>query len=495
MALMQLAAAPFLAALPLVVVLAAMIFLGLRAALAGAIGLALAFALLPLGFDLSAGGTLPLALATTGPLAEAVSAAAVILWIILPALALYELQSRAGALDRMRAALAALTPKRSLQVLLIAWFFGLFMEGAAGFGTPVALAAPLLVGLGLPPVRAVAVALLGHAPGVSFGAIGTPVFAQIDATGQTPATLALATAALHAPLMPVVVFAVLRLAKGARLDRSEVAWGLFAAVCFAVPSLALAFLSGPELATLGGALVGGGVFAMLLRQRRKVPLGAPGLLRDLTPYLLIVLLVLATRLIAPLQSLLSGVQLTWEMPGGFRGGFQPLYHPGTLLALGVMASVVMTGRAGLVAPSVLAAFRRLAPVAVALVIMLALARVMVHAGMIGTLAEAASGAGRYWPLLAPMIGVLGTFVTGSATASNILFTSFQAQTAAGLGLPFAPMAAAQGLGAAIGNAVAPHNIIAGAATVGLSGREGPVMRLTVTPVLAYALGAGIILLL
>jgi lactate permease len=301
MALMQLAAAPFLAALPLVVVLAAMIFLGLRAALAGAIGLALAFALLPLGFDLSAGGTLPLALATTGPLAEAVSAAAVILWIILPALALYELQSRAGALDRMRAALAALTPKRSLQVLLIAWFFGLFMEGAAGFGTPVALAAPLLVGLGLPPVRAVAVALLGHAPGVSFGAIGTPVFAQIDATGQTPATLALATAALHAPLMPVVVFAVLRLAKGARLDRSEVAWGLFAAVCFAVPSLALAFLSGPELATLGGALVGGGVFAMLLRQRRKVPLGAPGLLRDLTPYLLIVLLVLATRLIAPLQ--------------------------------------------------------------------------------------------------------------------------------------------------------------------------------------------------
>lgn len=492
---MQVAAAPLLAALPLVAVVAAMVVFGLRAALAGAIGLVLAFALLPLGFDLSAGGTLPKALAVAGPLAEAVSSAAVILWIILPALTLYELQSRAGALERMRTALTALTPERSLQVVLIAWFFGLFMEGAAGFGTPVALAAPLLVGLGLPPVRAVAVALLGHAPGVSFGAIGTPVFAQIDATGQTPAALAMATAALHAPLLPVVVLAVLRLAKGARLDRSEVAWGLVAAVCFGVPSVALAFLSGPELATLGGALIGGGVFAILLRRRWQAPLGAPGLLRDLAPYLLIVLLVLATRLIAPLQSVLIDVQLTWEMPGGFRANFQPLYHPGTLLALGVAAGAVLTGRAGLVAPAILAALRRLAPVAVALVIMLALARVMVHAGMIGTLAEAASGAGRYWPLLAPLIGVLGTFVTGSATASNILFTPFQSQTATALALPSAPMAAAQGLGAAIGNAVAPHNIIAGTATVGLSGREGQVMRLTALPVLAYALGAGAILLL
>jgi lactate permease len=489
------AVAPLLAAAPLVAVVTAMVLLGLPAALAGTIGLALAFGLLPLGFDLSAGGTLPVGLAVGGPLVEAVSAAAVILWIILPALTLYELQSRAGALERIRAALAALTPNRSLQVLLIAWFFGLFLEGAAGFGTPVALAAPLLVGLGLPPVRAVAVALLGHAPGVSFGAIGTPVFAQLDATGLTPGTLALATAALHAPLLPVVVLVVLRLAKGASLDRNEVAWGLVAAICFALPFLALAMLAGPELATLGGALIGGGAFALLLRRQGQAPFTAPGLLRDLAPYLLIVLLVLATRLIGPLHSLLIGVQLAWEMPGGFRGGLQPLYHPGTLLAIGVVAGAAMTGRAGLLVPAVLAALRRLAPVAVALAVMLSLARVMVHAGMIDALAEAATGAGRYWPLLAPLIGVLGTFVTGSATASNILFTPFQAQTATALALPAAQMAAAQGLGAAIGNAVAPHNIIAGAATVGLSGREGPVMRLTAIPVLAYALGAGAILLL
>lgn len=481
-----------LAAVPLVAVVIAMAA-GLRAAVAGALGLGLALALLPLGFDLTAGGVLPPALAIGGPLAEALSSAAVILWIILPALVIYELQDRAGALYRIRDALAALTPDRSLQVMLIAWFFGLFMEGAAGFGASVALAAPLLVGLGLPPVRAVAVALLGHAPGVSFGAIGTPVLVQVEATGLPPVAIATATAALHAPLLAGFALVVMRLSTGARLSRAQVLWSLAAAACFALPTLAFAALAGPELATLGGALIGGSVFAVLLRRRGGASLAVPGLLRDLAPYLIIVALVLATRLIDPLQAALTDLSLSWELHGGFRGGFLPLYHAGTLLMLGVVAGALVTGRAALIVPAFVAAMRRLWPVALALVVMLALARVMVHAGMIGALADAATGAGHFWPLFAPLIGVLGSFVTGSATASNILFTPLQAETAAALGLAPVAMAAAQGLGAAIGNAVAPHNIIAGAATVGLTGREGLVLRLTALPVVGYALGAGLIL--
>jgi len=117
---------------------------------------------------------------------------------------------------------------------------------------------------------------------------------------------------------------------------------------------------------------------------------------------------------------------------------------------------------------------------------------MVHGGLIAQLAGAASQAGALWPLLSPFIGVLGTFVSGSATASNILFTDFQAATARALDLPVALMAAAQGVGAAIGNASAPHNIIAGAATVGLSGRDGEVLARTLIPVLTYTTCAGII---
>ena len=157
-----------IAATPLAVVLLAMGALHHPAAIAGTAGLVVALLLGVTIWEPAAGSpdTLRLSL---GAAAEALHATAAILWIILPALSLYEYQRRTGAIDRIRAALTALTDDRRLQVILIAWFFGLFMEGAAGFGTPVALCAPLLVGLGYTPVRAVALALLGHGAGVSFG--------------------------------------------------------------------------------------------------------------------------------------------------------------------------------------------------------------------------------------------------------------------------------------------------------------------------------------
>jgi lactate permease len=130
-------------------------------------------------------------------------------------------------------------------------------------------------------------------------------------------------------------------------------------------------------------------------------------------------------------------------------------------------------------------------VVLALLGMLALARLMVHAGMVDALAMlVAEAAGPSWPVFAPMIGVLGTFVTGSATASNILFTDFQAETAGILGLPVLIMVAAQCFGAAIGNMVCPHNVIAGAATVGLEGKEGDVLRRTTLVGVVYGLAGG-----
>lgn len=137
------------------------------------------------------------------------------------------------------------------------------------------------------------------------------------------------------------------------------------------------------------------------------------------------------------------------------------------------------------------ALRRLMSVVLALLVMLALARLMVHAGMVDALAMlVAEAAGPSWPVFAPMIGVLGTFVTGSATASNILFTDFQAETADILGLPVLMMVAAQCFGAAIGNMVCPHNVIAGAATVGLEGKEGDVLRRTTLVGIIYGVAGG-----
>jgi lactate permease len=289
---------------------------------------------------------------------------------------------------------------------------------------------------------------------------------------------------------------MLRLAGEGPLSRADLANAAVAALAFFLPSVALAALAGPEVPSLGGALAGALLFVLYLRRRGEGRAPAPrGLLPDLAPYLVILGLVLATRLMGPLGAALRAPALDWALAGGFTGRFEPLYHPGTLLFLGLGLGALITGRASALGPSLAAALRRLLPVALALGVMLALSRVMVHSGMIAALAEAAAQTGPAWPLLAPAVGVLGTFITGSATASNILFTDFQLSAARALDLPAAEMTAAQGVGSAVGNILAPHNIIAGSATVGLVGREGDILRRTAAPCLAYVLAAGALTLL
>jgi lactate permease len=478
---------------------------GLRwaAAPAGLAGLLLALPVALLAFGWrgpeiagQAAGILP---GLSGVAAEAGFTALTILWIVLPALWLHELQLGTGATETLRRALARLSDDPRLVALLVAWFFALFSEGAAGFGTPVALAAPILVGLGFDPARAVALALVGHAVGVSFGALGTPLVPQIAAGGFDPPTLAGATAVLHMALGWTMALAVHRIA-GA--GQAGAGWALLAAGCFLLPYAAIAALVGPELPTLAGALLGAAACVVVLRGAHGTR-GAGGpsggaLLRAALPYLLLLTLVLATRLLAPLQDALAGFALRWTLlDGAFSGSVQPLHHPGTLLLVALLVGALIR-RDGVrpAGAAVLRALARLPAVLLALVAMLALARLMVHAGMIEALASGAAAlVGGAWPLLAPAAGAVGTFVTGSATASNILLTDLQLATAAALGLPALWMAAAQGFGAAVGNIVCPHNIVAGGATVGLAGREGEVMRRTLPACALYAALGGVLVFL
>ncbi len=496
---MSIAAAAGLAAAPIAAILGLMLALGWSAARAGLVGLALAGALAvpAFGFGAAAPG---LAASALGVAAEGGFVAATILWILWPALALHEHQQRSGAIDELRAGLGRLSGQRPLQALLVGWFVALFFEGAAGFGTPVALAAPLLVGLGLPPLQAVVLALLGHAVGVSFGALGTPVLAQAGLTGIDPLAIAWRTAALHAALGALMmVFFVRTLATAGAAPGFW--WAAAAAAGFLLPCLMLAATLGPELATLGAALLGAALFAATLARRRGAE-AAPvadgaGPWRALAPYAALVVLVLATRALPALTDALAAIELRWQLPGGFEGRVQPLRHPGTLLLLALLIGARVQGvplRA--LGPAFAASARRLLPVTVALLAMLALSRLMLHAGMIGALERAAvQGLGGTWPLVAPAVGALGSFVTGSATASNVLFTTLQAQTAQALGIAPVVMVAAQGFGAAIGNIVCPHNVVAGAATVGLAGREGEVLRRTAGPCALYLLAGGVLVAL
>jgi len=489
-----------LAAAPIGLVLLAMTVWRWGAASAGLLGLAATLVIAVAGFGLGTRvhGSLGPVTATAGAFLEAMFTAAGILWIIFPALCIYELQVRSGAFETLKRGLSGVGENPRIVTLLVAWFFALFLEGVAGFGTPVALAAPILVGLGFTPVRAVTLALIGHAAGVSFGAVGTPVLPQMAATGLSGLELAQSAGLLHAGLGTILVAFLVWLAGDAPPQPREWIYGTLAALFFFVPFLALAWFVGPELPTIGGAILGGTAFALVIRGRMPASADAKGpsgwaMLHAALPYLTVVVLVLATRLMPPLREALQMVSWDWTVLEIFAGRIEPLYHPGTLLLLSFVFSGFMQGRSTInIARAATCAARRLAPIVIALLAMLALSRLMVHASMIQSLAEAAAAIGPAWPFFAPFIGVLGTFVTGSATSSNILFSGFQEATATSLALPVATLQGAQNFGAAVGNMVCPHNIIAGGATVGLSGREGEILRTIAIACLTYTAAGGLL---
>ena len=499
------------ASAPILVVLVLMVWRRWPASKAGIVGasLALVIAIVAFGFARVTPAEATTVGAFVGTFGEALFTSATILWIVLPALAIHHLQLATGSTDRLRIALERLAGDPRLLALLIGWFFALFVEGAAGFGASVALAAPFLVGIGYRPLDAVVVAMLGHAIGVSFGAVGTPIVPQAAATGLTGLEIAGATAGLHLVVGWTLLIATVVVASRA-MDRSLTGpiwgWTALAGVAFLLPFWLIATFVGPELPTLGGSLIGAGIFVAALRLFGGGSGSEPGsatsetpptrgeLLQAGAPYLVLVLLVLVTRLVPFVREPLGAVEVVWTVPGGFEGSFAPLTHPGTLLVVSfLVGALVQQVSRPAVGKALDTTLGQLAGVAVALVAMLSLARIMVHSGMTATLAEAAAGtAGGVWPVLAPLVGVLGTFVTGSATASNVLFTDLQAATADALDLPLSPMLGAQGYGAAVGNIVCPHNIVAAGATVGLTGAEGDVLRRTLAPALAYAVLGGLL---
>ena len=503
-----------LAAAPVLVVLVLMVGFGWSAARAGTVTAAgtLALAAVAFGFG-GPDDPFSTGAGVVGVGAEAAFVAFTVVAIIGPALGIHHLQQRTGATDVLRAGLARLTPDPRVAALLIAWFFTLFLEGAAGFGTPVALAAPFLVAAGFPPLAAVTAALVGHAVGVSFGAVGTPVMAQVSATDFTGPELAASTAPYHVLLGWVLVIAlVVIVSRALPASAPTWGWGAVAAVTFFVPFGLIARFVGPELPTLGGAVLGGAAFVALVStvaRRSAVPsttVGPPPpeesdapsggqLVRAAAPYVSLIALVLVTRLIPPIRDALFGVVVDWELFGVFSGSIRPLYHPGLLLPVAFAAgAVAQRVTMADVAHSIGQTNRLLAPVVVALLAMVLIARTMSQAGLTDELALAAAGVGGAWPLLAPAVGALGTFVTGSATASNILFTDLQANTADAIDRPQLPLLGAQGFGAAVGNIVCPHNVVAAAATVGLAGREGAILRRTLPVAALYVALGGLLAL-
>lgn len=507
-----------LALAPVLLVLVLMTLVGWSAARAGMVTALATLVLAALAFGFGEGTQYTLVEGVAGVFAEAGFITLTVVGIIGPALGIHYLQRSTGAAARLRQALALLHPDPRLGAILVAWFFALFLEGAAGFGTPVALAAPFLVAAGMPALPAVTAAMVGHAAGTSFGAVGTPVLAQSTIVDFTPAELAQATVVYPLALGVVltgVMIAVIGRAYGHH--RGLWRWGALAAVCFFVPFGLIGTFLGPELPTLGGALIGVLLFSVVLvRHRHRIhAAGGAGLvvthphpdarevvaadlsvLRAAAPYLVLVAVVLLTRLVPPLREALQSVELAWQLPSGFSGSVQPLYHPTALLTVAfIVGAIIQRASWRRVRIAFVTATLQLGPVIVALIAMITIARTMSASGMTAELALAAASLGLAWPLFTVLVGAFGAFITGSATASNLLCTDLQSSTARALALPELPLLGAQGFGAAVGNIMAPHNIVAAVATVGLVGQEGRVLRSTVPTALVLIVLGGVLALL
>ncbi|GGC05240.1 L-lactate permease [Novosphingobium endophyticum] len=487
-----------LALLPILLFILLLVAFRLPAAVAGFAAACLAGVVAVSGFDYAP--TLPNLL---GPVLEASFTSASILWIIFPALGIYEYQEKTGQTARIGQWLSSVSTSPQIVVLLLAWFFAIFLEGAAGFGTPVALAAPMLVALGFAPLKALVFALIGHAAGVSFGAVGTPIVPLLEAAAVDPRTLSLVILILHGALGWTLALLLFRLAAPEEAPAQPVPWTapLAAAFLFFLPAAAFAWIAGPELPTLGGALVGAALFLILVKrkwspERSSEEQKASALVRAGLPYILVLAFVLATRLVQPVAEFFRTATVDWSFAGEFSGSLALLYHPGTILMIALLAAAAIS-RSGIdvLRSSLGAAAGRLPLVALALVAVLLMARLMVHSGMINAMALAAEQTlGSYWVLAVPLVGALGSFVTGSATTSNIIFADFQIAAAKATGLTSLLALAGQGFGSAIGNIIAPHNIVAGAATVGLIGREGDVLKRTLPVCIAYTTAGGVLLL-
>ncbi len=482
-----------------------------------------------------------------------------VLWIIFGAILLLNTLKHSGGITAIRAGFAVISPDRRIQAIIIAWLFGCFIEGASGFGTPAAIAAPLLVAIGFPALAAVMLGMLVQSTPVSFGAVGTPIIIGVN-SGLDTATLGARlveqgsswevflqlitsnVAIIHAivgTVMPLIMVLMLT-----RFFGKEKSWkagfevlpfAVFAGLAFTLPYAATGVFLGPEFPSLAGGLIGLAIvttaarfgflmpkstwdFAdakdwpsewlgsveMKLDQLTAKPMGT---LRAWLPYVLVGLLLVISRVSPEVSAALKSVVLVFpDLLGekGIKADFQPLYLPGGILVAVVIATFFLHGmKLRDLGTAVGESSKVLLGAGFVLLFTVPMVRILINSGVnaselpsmpIAMAQWVADSVGSIYPLLAPSVGALGAFIAGSNTVSNMMLSQFQFGVAESLGISGALIVAVQAVGAAAGNMVAIHNVVAASATVGLLGREGTTLRKTVWPTFYYILFTGLIAL-
>lgn len=494
-----------------------------------------------------------------GATVNGVVTAVSLLYIVFGAILMLYTLEESGGIRSIRNGFTSISPDRRVQAIIIAWLFGSLIEGASGFGTPAAIAAPLLVAVGFPAMAAVMVTLIIQSTPVSFGAVGTPILVGVR-TGLADQPIvestiapvpffdylleiAVKVATIHGLvgfLIPLILVGMLTRFFGANRSFAEGfriwKFALFAGLAFTVPYWIIANLLGPEFPSLLGGIIGLLIVVPAAKRGLFIPkevfdfparkdwdeawvgklddledhhAGRPmmPLLKAWMPYVVVVVLLVITRTVVPVKAFLNSPEMTIALDNLFNSGInarvQVLYLPGTIL---ILASIFTYFYHGMKASDYGKALKSSGGTMIAAAPALLLAVPMVQvflnsasatlASMPIVLAEGVSAAvGNAWPMFAPWIGSMGAFVAGSNTISNMMFSLFQFSTAESIGLGAAgagTVVALQAIGGAAGNMICVHNVVAASATVGLTDREGEIIRQTLIPMAYYCIQGGLI---
>ena len=427
-----------------------------------------------------------------------------VLYIIWMALLLYHVVNESGAIKAIGMGIERFSQDKSIQLLIFGWVFASFLQGVAGYGVPIAVVAPLLAALGFNPVVAVAVPAIAHCWSVTFGSMGASFQALMAVTGLSADYLAHWSALTLGFSAFLCAFASVHVYGGWKMVRHSGPAVLLIGTVMVGTQYALAVSGMWTLGGFGASLTGMGacILAARLKPYRNTGPVPPVDGRDpmtfgwaLAAYGILIATVSLGVLVPPIKAYLGQFKLAlyfpeiktlngWVVPAGYGQKIKVFGHGGALLGYASALAFLLYRVKGFYGSAPIRTIlnktvKSGVPTSVGIVTMVCFALIMDQAGMTYLLAQGVSKLfGATYPFFAPWIGLLGAFMTGSNTNSNVVFGVLQMKTAELAGLSAAIILAGQTTGGALGSMIAPAKIIVGCSTVGLGGKEAPVLRAT-----------------
>lgn len=470
-------------------------------------------------------------LAIAASILQGTHRAVTILWILTGALLFLFTLKNTGAIERIRSGFHKLTEDMRIQTVLVAFLFVSLIEGVAGFGTPAAIAVPLLLALGFRPLAAVTLALAGDSVATSFGAVGTPFSIGLanvtaDAPGRMLVIAELITMIdfLAATLLPAGLVAILVIGFGRKSHRWQdikevLPWSLAVGFIYAFSALIISRLIGFEFTSIVSASIGL-IFGFISVQRgwlqpekawrhheqdEELKLSSDAkhvtLLRAWLPYGLVIILLLVQRVVPFIKEFSQKfLDLSWNQILGFENissAWSLLYSPGTALIIAALfAALIQKADRQDFQKSLAKSLKTVVMSALALIPTLVMVQIFSNSGINGRdllampayIGHSFAGIfGQVWIAFAPLLGTITSFITGSSTISTLTMSPVQQNVATEAGLMPDFILALHISGSNAGNVIAIHNVVAASVVAGLAHREGLIIRRTIIPAIGYLL--------